>query len=64
MLKKIYNKVVVFHKDESGDIVQTAIILGILALLAFFVLNMLREPIKNVFNNIKTQITDAGKTTP
>ena len=45
-----------FLRNERGDIVQTGIIIGILAILAFVVLSMLREPIKGVFDRIKEQL--------
>ncbi len=45
-----------FLRNERGDIVQTGIIIGILAILAFVVLSMLREPIRGVFDRIKEQL--------
>jgi len=45
-----------FLRNERGDIVQTGIIIGILAILAFIVLSMLREPIRGVFDRIKEQL--------
>ncbi len=45
-----------FITDERGDIVQTAVIMGILAILAFVVLTMLREPITNVFSKIRDNL--------
>lgn len=45
-----------FLNNERGDIVQTGIIIGILAILAFVVLAMLRDPIRDVFNRIKQQL--------
>lgn len=51
-------KIVPFLKNEKGDIVQTSIIIGILAILAFAVLVLLREPISDVFDRIKEQLED------
>lgn len=45
-----------FLRNERGDIVQTGIIIGILAILAFVVLSMLREPIRGVFDRIKEHL--------
>lgn len=45
-----------FLRNERGDIVQTGIIIGILAILAFVVLSMLREPIRGVFDRIEEQL--------
>lgn len=47
-----------FLRNERGDIVQTGIIIGILAILAFVVLSMLREPIRGVFDRIYKQLND------
>lgn len=48
-----------FIKDEKGDIVQTSVIIGILAILAIVVLTTLKEPITNVFNKIKEGLESA-----
>lgn len=53
-------KVVPFFKNERGDIVQTTIIIGVLAILAFFVLGSLRKPITDTFTNIKSAIEGSG----
>lgn len=53
-------KIKPFLQNERGDIVQTTIIIAILALLAFFVLSNLRGPIKDAFSNIEEQLEDAG----
>lgn len=62
MLKRHVNTLKKFHEDESGDIVQTAIIIGVLALIAIAALTILRDPIRNAFNNIKSAVEDAGTT--
>lgn len=51
-------KIIPFLKNEKGDIVQTSIIIGILAILAFAVLVLLRDPITGVFDRIKEQLED------
>lgn len=51
-------KIIPFLKNERGDIVQTSIIIGILAILAFAVLVLLRDPITGVFDRIKEQLED------
>lgn len=60
MLKRHVSTLKKFHQDESGDIVQTAIIIGVLALIAIAALTILRDPIRNAFNNIKSAVEDAG----
>lgn len=45
--------------EERGDIVQTSIIIGILAILAIGVLTMLRDPIRDVFDSVKAGLVDA-----
>lgn len=45
-----------FMSDEKGDIVQTSVILGILAILAIAVLTLLKAPITAVFNKIVTAL--------
>lgn len=61
-MRRLLEAVKAFHQDEKGDIVQTAIIIGVLALIAVAALTMLRQPIKNAFNNIKAAVEDAGTT--
>lgn len=60
MLKNFVEKIKRFHKDEGGDIVQTAIIIGVLALVAIAALTILREPIETAFKNIRDSVVDAG----
>lgn len=60
-MRNLVNKIKAFHNDERGaDIVQTAIIIGVLALVAIAALTILRQPIINAFNNIRDAILDAG----
>lgn len=56
---KVNTKVNTFLNDEKGDIVQTSVIIGILAILSIAVLTMLKTPITNVFNSIKTGLEGA-----
>lgn len=46
-------------EDKRGDIVQTSVIIGILAILSIAVLTMMRTPITNVFNKIKSGLEGA-----
>jgi len=48
-IKKLY-------KDESGDIVQTSVIIGILVVLAVGALTLLRQPITSLFQRLTTNI--------
>lgn len=52
--------ILTFHRDENGDIVQTAIIIGVLALVAIAALTLLRQPIRTAFDNIRGAVEDAG----
>lgn len=56
---KGYVKVKNLINDEKGDIVQTSVIIGILAILAIAVLTMLRGPITDIFNKIKEGLESA-----
>jgi Flp pilus assembly pilin Flp len=47
-----------FHRGEDGDIVQTAIIIGVLALIAIAVLTPLRGALQQGFNNIRQAIVE------
>lgn len=60
MLRNLIEKAKMFHQDENGDIVQTAIIIGVLALVGIAALTILRQPILNAFRNIRDAINDAG----
>lgn len=44
------------YKDESGDIVQTSVIIGILVVLAVAALTLLRQPITSLFNRLTNSI--------
>jgi len=48
-----------FHKDESGDIVQTGIIMAILAALAVGALVFLGPKIKDMFTKTGGELDDA-----
>lgn len=56
---KVISKVKEVLSNERGDIVQTSVIIGILAILAIAVLTMLKTPITNVFNSIKAGLEGA-----
>lgn len=49
-MKNIFRKFMEFHNNERGDIVQTGIILGILAVVAVGALLFLQPKIKAMFN--------------
>lgn len=48
-MKNIISKIKQFHNDEQGDIVQTGIIIGILAVVAVGALVFLQPKIKQMF---------------
>lgn len=48
-MKNIIKKIKQFHNDEQGDIVQTGIIIGILAVVAVGALVFLQPKIKQMF---------------
>ena len=48
-MKSILNKIKKFHNDENGDIVQTGIIIGILATIAVGALVILGPKITALF---------------
>lgn len=49
-------KIKKFHQDENGDIVQTAIIIGVLAVIAGVALFAMRPTLQNIFQNIQQQL--------
>ncbi len=55
-MKKALAGVKNLYKDESGDIVQTGVIMGILVLLAIAALTILKEPITNLFYRLTGEI--------
>jgi len=48
-MKRIIKKIKQFHNDEQGDIVQTGIIIGILAVVAVGALVFIGPKIKTMF---------------
>ncbi|MHB1127898.1 MAG: hypothetical protein ACYC2T_13265 [Bacillota bacterium] len=64
MFRKVGRKITAFHRDERGDLLQTAIIMGILGALAVGALYLLGPKIKQMFQNtggeLDTAITQQG----
>lgn len=56
-------KLVVFHKDENGDIMQTGIIMGILAVVAVGALVFLGPKIKAMFDKAGGALDQGNATT-
>ncbi|MBZ4688078.1 MAG: hypothetical protein JG764_1711 [Clostridiales bacterium] len=48
-----------FHKDESGDIVQTGIIIALLAVIAVGAITFLGPKIKDLFDKTGDEIDNA-----
>ena len=48
-MKRLIAKVIQFHKNERGDIVQTGIIIGILAVVAVGAMVFIGPKIKTMF---------------
>lgn len=47
-----------FHNDENGDIVQTAIVIGVLAVIAAVALFAMRPTLENIFQNIQNNLNN------
>lgn len=56
MLKKL----ITFHKDERGDLVQTGIIIALFAILAVGAIMYLGPKIKNLFSKTGSEIDKAS----
>lgn len=56
MLKNIIAEIKKFHKDDAGDIVQTAIITAVLAVLAVGGYTFLAPKVKSLFNKTGGQL--------
>lgn len=54
------NKIKNFHQDEQGDIIQTGIVLGIMAVIALGAMMFLRTPIGNLFRRAAGEIDAAS----
>ncbi|MHB1126973.1 MAG: hypothetical protein ACYC2T_08455 [Bacillota bacterium] len=59
MLRRAGRKIVAFHRDEKGDLLQTAIIMGILGALAVGALYLLGPKIKTLFENTGGELDSA-----
>lgn len=53
-------KIKAFHRDDSGDIVQTGIIIGLFAAIAVAAIVFLRPIIGDMFNSIGGELDKAG----
>ena len=60
MIENVKKEIKKFHENESGDIVQTGIILGILAVLAVGALTFLKPYIKGMFEKAADTLDNAG----
>ena len=61
-MKKIVSLVKSFHQDESGDIVQTGIVIGLFAVIAVGAVLFLKTPIENMFRKGSDALNEAGGT--
>ncbi|MHB1418663.1 MAG: hypothetical protein ACYCX4_03610 [Bacillota bacterium] len=59
MFQKTVKKARAFHKDENGDILQVAIVMGILAVIAVGGLVFLKPKITDMFNKTGGEIDTA-----
>ena len=50
MMEKVFKDIKKFHENEDGDIVQTAIIIGIFAVIAIGALVFLGPKVKAMFD--------------
>jgi Flp pilus assembly pilin Flp len=58
--KNMFEKIKNLLKEERGvELVQVAIIMGILAVFAVTALFFLRQPLTDLFGNVKTQLEQA-----
>jgi|GEM_PF-3727413 len=52
MMETIKNRIVAFHKDEEGgDIVQTAIIIGVFAIIAIGAITFIGPRVREMFDS-------------
>lgn len=58
-LEAIKNEIMAFHENEDGDIVQTGIIIGILAVIAVGALIFLQPKIKAMFDKAGDALDEA-----
>lgn len=59
-MNNIMKKVKEFHNDESGDIVQTCLIIGILAVIALGGLKFISPKIKSLFDKGGAALDDGN----
>jgi hypothetical protein len=60
IIQYLLSKIKFLHKDNNGDIVQRAIIIGIFAMITVAVLSPLRAPLELTFSNIIDAIMEAA----
>lgn len=60
MFKNALKELKKFHQDENGDIVQTGVIMGVLAVVALGAMMFLKDPIKRLFTRAGDVIDDAA----
>lgn len=56
MIKNFMLKVKSFHKDDSGDVVQTAILTAVFAVMAIGGYLFLAPKVKNLFSKTGTEL--------
>ena len=59
-MKELIKKILQFHNDEDGDIVQTAIIIGIFAVIAIGALQFVGPKVKEMFNRAGESLDDGA----
>jgi len=60
MIKKIKNLLIAFIKDESGqDLIEYALVAGLIGLGAVIAMTSLSGKIGNAFNSVGTGLTNA-----
>lgn len=62
-MKNLIEKVKKFNNDESGDIVQTCLIIGILAVIALGGLKFISPKIKQLFDKGGAALDDGNGVT-
>lgn len=60
IIQRLALKIRFLHKSNSGNIVQSAIIIGIFAMITVAVLSPLRAPLELAFSNIIDAILEAA----
>ncbi|MGB9812384.1 MAG: hypothetical protein ACPLVF_01930 [Thermovenabulum sp.] len=59
-MKNIIEYLKQFHKDDNGDIVQTAIIMAVMSIIALGGYLFLKPKLTNLFNKTGSQLDQAN----